>query len=492
MRTLTSFTFIFLFWTVGLAQNCQSTFKPKKELAAQTYLCPDAMQADLTQLHKHILETHPDPTYYGNINDLSLAYQDAKNKIQNPLTVFDFIIVINNYLYALKDSHTGINPKQFLYNVNTKRKVLPFFVENIDDKFYISSAYHPDFIMGAELLQIDTFKVEQLYEYGLALSLTEGNATSAKKEVACEYIGIVYNLLTMSIKEAKSAKVKMVSPSGDTLLTNIDFSTSWRYFLAGMFSSKADEVRYSFDQNNNGILVVESFQPLSLPVFKRKIDAFFEEVQAKNCTSVYIDLRNNLGGLLRAEEYLFSYINTKQTAIKTNYLYKRSDYDRFAQLSPMQQIQFENQAKSVYPNGLISKEYDFYKLPKGATHTILYDYIPENNRNYVYKGTCQLVLNGNSMSASVLFAAWFKYIERGSILGSACMGGMGGTFGNPAIISLGNSKIDVMVATLKFTPLHVRERILTAIEPDISIKATRQDLMEQRDPFLEYLKNHHK
>lgn len=492
MRILTSFTFIFLVWTFSLSQNCQSAFKPKKELAAQTYLCPDAMQADLAQLHKHILETHPNPTYYGNIDDLSVAYQAAKTKIQNPLTVFDFIIVVNNYLYALKDSHTGINPKQFLYNVNGKRRVLPFFVENIDDKFYISSAYHSDFIMGAELLQIDTFKVEQLYQYALALSLTEGNATSAKKEVACEYIGIVYNLLSMSLKEAKSAKVKMVSPSGDTLLTNIDFSASWRYFLSGMLGATADEVRYSFDQNNNGILVVESFQPLSLSVFKRKIDAFFEEVQAKNCTSVYIDLRNNLGGLLRAEEYLFSYINTKQIAIKTNYLYKRSDFDRFAQLSPMQQMQFENQAKSVYPNGLISKEYDFYKLPKGATHTILYDYIPENNRNYVYKGDCQLVLNGNSMSASVLFAAWFKHIERGSILGSACMGGIGGTFGNPAIISLGNSKIDVMVATLKFTPLHIRERMLTAIEPDISIKATRQDLMEQRDPFLEYLKNYHK
>jgi hypothetical protein len=49
-----------------------------------------------------------------------------------------------------------------------------------------------------------------------------------------------------------------------------------------------------------------------------------------------------------------------------------------------------------------------------------------------------------------------------------------------------------MVATLKFTPLHVRERTLTAIAPDITIKATREDLMEQRDPFLEFLKSYQK
>jgi hypothetical protein len=492
MRLWTSFAFILFIVLHAFGQNCQHSFNPKKELAAKTYLCPEVMQTDLDQLHKHILETHPNPTYYGNLNDFSNAYRLARTKIEQPLTVFEFIVVINTYLFALKDSHTGINPKQFLYSVNARRKVLPFFVENIDNKFYISEAYNSDFIIGAELLQIDSFEVNQLYNYALALSLSEGDAAAAKAEVASEYIGVVYNLLSMDLKGAKSAKVKMVKPQGDTIIKAITFNASWRYFLSGLLTPSSDEVSYTFDKNNNGILVVESFQPLSLGIYKKQIDAFFKEVDNRNCQAIFIDLRNNLGGLLRAEEYLFSYINTKKTSIKTNYLYKRSDYDRFAMLSPMQQIQFENRAKNVYPNGLISKEYDFYKLPKGATHTILYDYVPENNLNYTYKGTCKLILNGNSMSASVLFAAWFKHIERGEILGTPCMGGMGGTFGNPAVISLKNSKIEVMVATLKFTPFHIKERILSAIHPDVFIQATREDIIERRDPFLEYLKAYQK
>ena len=72
------------------------------------------------------------------------------------------------------------------------------------------------------------------------------------------------------------------------------------------------------------------------------------------------------------------------------------------------------------------------------------------------------------------------------------MGGMGGTFGNPAIITLHHSKIDVMVSTLKFTPYHIQEPVLNAIEPDISIKANRSDLIERRDPFEQYLKSYHK
>ena len=64
MPTLTSFLFILLVCLQGHAQDCRTTFQPKKELVAKTYLCAEAMQEDLVQLHKHILETHPNPTYY--------------------------------------------------------------------------------------------------------------------------------------------------------------------------------------------------------------------------------------------------------------------------------------------------------------------------------------------------------------------------------------------------------------------------------------------
>jgi len=491
MRIVTSFFLFLFFFTAGNAQVCFETFNPKKQLVATTMLCPSAMQEDLEQLHKHILNTHPNPTYYGELNDLSTAYQNALSKINKPLSVFEFLVVVNAYLNVLKDSHTGINPKQFLYGVNFKRKVLPFSVAQIDHKFFVKSAIDPAFTIGAELIDIDQYKVTELFEYGKMLSLTEGQADEATHEIAGEYISVAYNLLSMSMSETKTAQVKMVKVEGDTVQREIAFLSSWKYFLDSYFIDSDPIVSYSFDGQNNALLTINSFEPLSLNHFKKELDAFFKEVKLRNCPVLYIDLRNNLGGLLRAEEYLFSYINTKDTPIQTNYLYKRSDYDRFAMLSPFQQIQFVNRAKHYYPEGLISKEYDFYKLPKGATCTILYDYIPKNNLNYVYNGDCKLVLNANSMSASVLFAGWFKFINRGEILGATCMGGIGGTFGNPAVITLHHTRIEVMVSTLKFTPLHIHERILAPIVPDVPLKASRQDLIEKRDPFLEYLKNHH-
>jgi C-terminal processing protease CtpA/Prc len=483
---------VFVLLSIGLqvhSQECTTFFKPKRQLVASTYLCTDAMQADLAQLHRHILLTHPHPTYYTTSTTLIEAYNSAQKECQEPKTVLEFMLVVNTYLNALKDSHTGLNPKDFLYQVNSNRKVLPFFVTQIDGKFYIYGSYSEALQSADEIIAIDSYDISTLYEMAQDLSMCEGAANDAKNEVALDYIGVVYNLLQMSLKNQKEATFKVVKQAGDTVNLSVPFVATWKYFLASLFEQQDDEVSFYFDKQNRGVLTLTSFQPLSLSVFQNKIDEFFEEVERRKCTQIYIDLRDNLGGLLRAEEYLFSYINTKNTAIQTNYLYKRSNYDRFALLSPYQKMYFVNSAKNDSPNGLISKEYDFYRMPKGTTHTILYDYIPSNKRNYTYKGKCALVLNGNSMSASVLFAAWFKHINRGEIIGTTCMGGMGGTFGNPAGLSLQYSQIRIIVSTLKFTPLHIKEIELQPIRPDIWLRPNKQDLLEHIDPFDRYLRN---
>jgi C-terminal processing protease CtpA/Prc len=146
-----------------------------------------------------------------------------------------------------------------------------------------------------------------------------------------------------------------------------------------------------------------------------------------------------------------------------------------------------NRAERVYPNGLISQEYDFYKSPLGTTRTILYDYTPQNHLGYTYRGKCTLITNGLSMSASVLFAGWFKNEKRGEIIGTQCMGGIGGTFGNSAAYTLDHSNTHLMVSTLKFTPKD-RVRIeLNAIDPDHVIRINRQQLIQHKDPVMEYL-----
>ena len=178
-------------------------------------------------------------------------------------------------------------------------------------------------------------------------------------------------------------------------------------------------------------------------------------------------------------------MNTKGKTFDLNYLYKRSKLDRFETLSRLKKIDFVKKAMRVYPDGMISKEYDFYKSSIGSMSSILYQKQLRNPLNITYSGKCTLLTNGLSMSASVLLSSWFKQQGRGELIGTPCFGSMQGTHGNAARVVLENSRIPVTISTLKLTSLG---QDLIEIKPDKLIQYTVDDLLLKDDPFMNYLK----
>lgn len=475
-----------LFSNLGKAQPCLSFFNYTKDDVSTAILCPDAMKADIEQLHEHILTTHPNPTLYCGVEAFVNGYKQALSACSTEKSMMEFIQIVNAYLSVMKDSHTNLNARDFLYLGPKDRAVLPFFTVRIDNKFYLEGMYKNDIPVGSEILSIDHISMDSIFELSKRLSFSEGNALQARDEIAQRLMGASYNLMHRA-KLTDKAQVKLVNLQGDTVEYNANYVKSITY-LRDRSGTRERPIRYFIDQQNRCVLTIESFDPYSLKKFKKRIDACFAEIKEKNVQELYIDLRDNLGGMLRAQEYVLSYLNTSSAALQMNYLYKRSYYDRFALLPFYQEWQFKKRAERVYPNGLISQEYDFYKSPLGTTKTILYDYVPQNQLNFIYKGKCQLITNGSSMSASVLFAGWFKYMNRGKIIGTPCMGSVCGTFGNSAPYSLNHSNIHLSVSTLKFTPKNKAKIELNPIEPDQVIWIERQQLIERKDPVFEFLK----
>lgn len=475
----------FFFPFIGNTQDCHSYFRYSKDEISEVMLCPEAMKADIKQLHEHILETHPNPSLYCGVEAFVAGYKTALASCASEKTMIEFIQIVTTYLAVLKDSHTNLNPREFLYLGPKERAVLPFFVVRIDGRFYLQSIFKNNIPIGSEILQVDSYRIDSLFAVSKRLSFTEGNAEMARDEIAERMIGATFNLLHRA-NLSDIANIKIVNVLGDTVVVKAHYVKSSRY-LNDRNIKLQGPIHYFMDKDNRCVLTIESFDNISLKKFKKQVDACFSEIKRKGVQELYIDLRDNLGGMLRAQEYVLSYLNQNGKSLQMNYLYKRSHFDRFASLPFYQEWQFMNRAERVYPNGLISQEYDFYKSPMGTTRTILYDYTPKNNLNYSYKGKCTLITNGSSMSASVLFAGWFKSNSRGEIIGTQCMGGIGGTFGNSAPYFLTHSNIHLMVSTLKFTPKALSRIELNPIEPDHIISINVQQLIKQQDPVLEYL-----
>jgi hypothetical protein len=482
MRYNFSYFFILFFIFSVKSQTCSDYPNIAKAIKENTKICPEAMVNDLVQLNESIQEIHPNPFLYITDSVYYQSYKKALYAASSEKTVLEFAQIVADFVHSIKDSHTNFNPRDLLFQSSRKKAVVPFYLRQIDEKYYLDKIYQNSLPIGSEILQINDFKSDSLYKLSTYFCFREGDALTPQTEVTSKMAGIIFGLFNSK----STINFKYVSINGDTL-SKICPTIALKKIMRLKSWNDSEELTYFFDKSNLAVLTIKSFEARNLSKFKKQVDFFFNEVEQRKCRSIVIDLRDNRGGLISAQEYLISYLNKAKINQQMNYLYKRSKFDRFSLLPFYQRWQFQKRARLVYPRGIISKEYDFYQSPLGTVSMILYDYLPKNQLNKFYEGECTLIINGFSMSASVLFASWFRDNERGKIVGSPCMGPMTGTFGNSATIHLNNSQFPILISTLKFTPTKYDKIQLEPIQPDVFIQKSLRDLIQNSDPILNYL-----
>ena len=477
------FLFIVLFLTVTITYG-QASHAPEKigEKSTCLYnvLSSKAMFRDLVQLKETILKTHPDPYYNCSDSVFQHAYDEAVRSVHKPKTLLEFAQIVSGFTRILEDSHTALSPRELLRLSRRDRKIAPFHLKEIGGKFYLSKILNNAIPLGVEVLAFDAMSVKDLYLLTRTLAPSEGAAGSARKELIEIMMGLVFNLFNET--PSRPVNIAYVN-SGDTMTKVVTPIKLSRYLGRDSWYEKDDLEFRIYD--SLAYLGLKSFESRRERKYKRRINSFFRQVKRQGISHVVLDVRGNRGGYVLLLEHVLSYINKKGETFDLNYLYKRSELDRFETLSRLKKIDFVKKALRVYPQGMISKEYDFYNSPMGSMSSILYQKQLKNREDITYTGKCTLLTNGLSMSASVLLASWFKDHNRGEIIGTPCFGSMQGTHGNAARIVLENSRIPMTISTLKLSSI---DQDLIEIIPSKIIQYTVDDLVLMRDPFMEYLK----
>jgi hypothetical protein len=486
MRLLKSLLLIFLLNSFNRisGQNCNSYLVGIKEDISIAKLCPEDMLDDLQKLRDALDKIHPDLYHYTNKEQLDSAYRIAIKRVSNELTAYEFSKTISRFLNSIKDSHTNFNLQSLLF-INQKNKgTLPFFLIKIEDKFYLESLFNNQNLKGKEVLEFNNFSVQDIFNESLSFSLIEGSAYTAQEEIATKGMALTFSQMS-NFTVSDFVRIKYVSGE-DTLTTSIKATNKMNLFLyKGAIMDKS--VSYFFDAENKGILKITSFQPKTIGFFKKEVANFFKEVSKRNCSEIVIDLRDNQGGYVKAQEYLISYLNFNNKQYTVQHVYKRSNFDPFVKMPYFKRKRFMHRAKRDYPYGILSQEYDFMKSDLGTVSKISYSEVLKNEFGQTYNGKCTLVTNGLSMSASVLFASWFRNANRGDIIGTPCLGPMSGTFGTSVSLKLPSTGLPVMISTVKFNPQYAKETQLDPIFPDKLLGNSIKDIMLNSDPVWNYL-----
>ncbi len=473
------FFLLFFFRTSIYAQGCLPYIPHQKINITSDLICPDLLLEDLQFLHEKLLAAHPNLYLYTTPQLFDSAYSEAVLLCSKPQTLYSFTIIISSFLASLKDSHTSVNCMELLQFNRRQRYYFPISLKTIENKIHILKNYKNSLPEGAELLAFDNINLKQCLSESQLLSPIEANAVSAQKEVADVLLGRILN-----IKSPKAAhNIMYVNGKGDTINNKVTCPKYKRINGDVEWPNVKKDIEFTIDKDR-AILSISTFFPFFENRFKRQLDQAFAEILLKKPGLLLIDLRSNSGGFILLQEYLSSFLTPQSNTYATNYIYKRSPYDRFSEFSYFQKQMFKKIVKHQYPNGAISKEYDFYNSPMGSIDTVLDQKHYKNKYGLLYEGPCHVLINGLTMSAASNFTSWFKQNNRGLVIGTPCMGSMTYTCGNPASFILRNTYLPVSISTVKFTPQPFSTLELEAIQPDVFISTTVKDLQNKVDPFL--------
>lgn len=448
----------------------------------QDKICSSALIEDLKELQSLLLAIHPDMYRYSSKEALDSAYLSAINQCRSDKTLLEFAQIINDYLMEIKDSHTFFNLRELLSYQRTSTYYLPYLVSNINNQWIITKAWKNQLPVGAELLMFNGIAPEKLTEVSMGSSPIEANSKKAQQEISAHVLSTILNL--SSLKKSVSVTYAF---HGDTITQVVHPPRVKKIMKSADFIGEFKNITYQ-KQGQKAIIKIPSFSPNSIAWFKKRLDEVFSAVMKDSIESIAIDLRDNTGGYIVLQEYLMSFLAPPGTRYLNQYVYKRSDYDRFEQLSSYQKWRFKKTALRFYPNGAIAKEWDFYNSPKGTVDTVVNDPVLSNKNNIQFNGSCSLFINGMSMSASANFAAWFIETNRGPSLGTPASGSFSGTFANPATVYLTNTALPVMISTMKVNSPN--EALLNQpIYPSVLLVPTQRNIEYGEDVLKTYFLN---
>lgn len=442
----------------------------------------ECMLADIKQLKDELISSHPKMDYYCTKEDIDSAFNMAEIQCATKKTTKEFIEILSSMLHTMKDSHTNLSPLVLTQFKNINR-VFPFYLEQIEGKYYMKKCYNEIIPPGVECLEIDDVEFHQIHKKAKIFAFQEGESKAANEQMALKLIARIFSVYYLKNKEFITFKI--VDYRGDTLLKKIQ-SVTLRSVIFNKDWNRTETNSFWFDSSGTACMNLGSFSARRNKGMKKFIDDFFKEVELNKSNHIVIDLRDDSGGYVSIKNYLINYLDISKTDKRERYDFIRSDRDRFSSLGWWIKYRYRSYLKK-YPNDtLVAKEWKYIQS-KNGTHCSLFYPNEMKLGGQVYKGRVSVAMNGLSMSASVMFCSWIKSSGRGELYGDMCMGGSNGTFGDAVQFKLKHSKIPINMSTVKITPLSNIDFSYAGLSPDIYARPTIFQLKNGIDPIKELL-----
>lgn len=474
--------FISFILLIGLAESV----KAQNSIPSDSLLNGKKLIEDLDTLRQAILDTHVSPFTYCTEVAFEQAFDEAKASVGEGMLYYDFLALVGKTLQVLRDSHTSLYyPALAQVHKENEGLFVNMQLFSTDGKaIYVKEDRAGLLPPGAQLLRVNGKKIDSLYQRNADFSLYEGDSDNSFNAFNDALFPPMMGVWTELRRENDFEY--LLPNSTDTLRLPYPGKTyqEWREFNK---KRKLKKEPYHFEirqENNTAIMHISSFSHPKSKKYYRFLKKSFRQIRNENIDHLVLDLRGNTGGKSNRMETLMRYLSDDSLRIPNNIIAKSSSISEKMHAKTFKGLNKFFLTHFNKKNEEIQNWLKIVTLEKGQTDTVHYrDYGETIKRTY--RGKCSLLIDGQSASATVNFAAGFRFLQRGVIYGSPCLGPYTGTWGNPAPFQLPNTKIKLTISTIRFntTPTFDFER--NNLTPDVILKPNPSAWYQGVDNVLE-------
>ncbi|GMA98214.1 S41 family peptidase [Pelosinus sp. IPA-1] len=435
---------IFLVLSLFIINYFFSFATAKDEYNYETKFNPQDMREDLLFLEKTIKEVHPNPYHFTSQVIFEKKMGELFNKIDKPLTYDEFYFIVLEAIGLTKDSHTTAY-------YSKKQRELPIDWYCSKDGLFITK--NNFFQIGDKVETIGNKSVHEIINEFKTMIPAEND------------YWVMSNLERRLKQEAFLRKLSLIDNDGKVRIKVKTANNITKVKKLDVLPSPVspNDVSYSYQiipESNLGIIYLD--ECINNSGYRKMLEAFFDEVQAKKISKVAIDIRNNYGGSSSVLDEFLAYTMV-------------DEYKNYSKL-----IHWSEQA--IQQGGLEDMiDYSAYNRKGKFTQKIIH------KTNNLFKGKIYVITSKNTFSSATMVAVKLKDNNIGTVIGEPT-GGAPSHYGELLRFRLPKSKIRFYVSCTTFVRPNPHNVSTTTLKPDVYIPYTRNNIVLGKDPAIDWLK----
>jgi len=496
-----------LLFFILLLASCSSVRKHNEQRTS--CISVEELKKDVDFTYTKLKEMHPRLYWYISKEKLDHQFDSLKKTIHEPLTPIQFYFKLQPVIANIREGHLALRiPRRKLTRREIKsldaRKGMfsrfGYFVQ--DDHLYIveNKDSIEDIKPGTEVLSINNIPASEYVKKYRRLISSDGFNTTFQPYFLKD---IFFNFYTAENGFMNSAKIETLYEGRIKTVTLQREIKSEK----DLQENKAQEKRTSEKKLNDYVAFTNTynrnfkFLDQDSTVAYIKVKSFsgdysrkfykesFEKIKNSKSDYLIIDVRDNYGGALDEINNLYSYLSPqpyvliKPSEVTSKFSPLRTNY--FRKSNPL-----DYALKSIfYPTFVVAQTFSTYKKDGKVYYKMKAGKLQKPKKN-VFKGKIFVLINGGSFSASSIITAKLKNDKRVTLVGEETGGANDGTVaGFYSYQQLPNSHINLPIGLLLVQPNIQFSNSKRGVMPDVTIRETMQDIIEKKDPQLEWIKN---